>query len=411
MPTLSADLQRRLRRGRHDLLPGAADSIKESAAQSARKVGLRYVSDAKPGIRREPAGKRLRYVDAEGRSVRDTKTLARIKSLVIPPAWTDVWICAAHNGHIQVTARDAKGRKQYRYHPLWRKVRDENKYEHLVSFGHALPLIRKQVDKDMALSGLPRQKILATIVRLLETTMMRVGNEEYVRSNGSFGLTTLRDKHVRINGARLEFHFRGKSGVEHFIELNDRRLARIVSRCRDLPGYELFQYLDEEGNRGSVDSEDVNEYLRRISGQDYTAKDFRTWAGTLLAGLALREFEKFDSQAQAKKNLLRAIESVSAKLGNTPAICRKCYVHPTIMECYLDGSMLDALQHRAEEGLMEGVHDLNPEEAAVLALLQQRLQRQPVKTVKPGRSGRARQFASPANRRAVAEEPRNQSWM
>ncbi|MBC8007096.1 MAG: DNA topoisomerase IB [Prolixibacteraceae bacterium] len=405
------DSRPRRRRGSNNILPGSAVSEKESAVQSARRVGLRYVSDAKPGLRRESAGKRIRYRDAGGRYVRDTETLARIKSLVIPPAWTDVWICAAHNGHIQVTARDVKGRKQYRYHPLWHKVRDENKYEHLVSFGKALPVIRKQVDKDMALSGLPREKILATIVRLLETTMMRVGNEEYVRSNGSFGLTTLRDKHVRIEGARMKFQFRGKSGVEHFIELNDRRLAGIVRRCRDLPGYELFQYLDDEGNRGSVDSEDVNEYLRKISGHDYTAKDFRTWAGTLLAALALREFEKFDSHAQAKKNLLRAIESVSAKLGNTPAICRKCYIHPAIMECYLDGSMLDALQHRAEEGLLKGVHDLNPEEAAVLALLQQRLQRQPVKSVKPGRSSRARQHPSPANRRAIPGESGTQSRM
>ena len=377
--------------------------------QSARKVGLRYVSDAKVGIRREPSGKRFRYSDAQGRCVRDKDTLSRIKSLVIPPAWTDVWICAAPNGHVQVTARDARGRKQYRYHPLWRKVRDENKYERLVSFGNALPLIRNQVEKDLALPDLPREKILATIVRLLETTMMRVGNEEYVRSNGSYGLTTLRNKHVRIDGARLEFHFRGKSGVEHFIELNDRRLARIVSRCRDLPGYELFQYLDDAGNRGSIDSEDVNEYLRRIAGQDYTAKDFRTWAGTLLAALALREIGEFDSRAQAKKNLLRAIESVSAKLGNTPAICRKCYVHPAIIESYLEGSMIEALQRHAAKTPVAGVHDLNPEEAAVLALLQQRLQPEPVKLAKIRRRTGLR--VSPASRPAVQVEQRTQPRM
>jgi DNA topoisomerase-1 len=377
-----SDSRLRRRRGRNEALPGTAASEKESAVQSARKVGLRYVSDARPGLHRERAGKHFRYTDAEGRAVRDRETLARIKSLVIPPAWTDVWICTAHNGHIQVTARDARGRKQYRYHPLWRKVRDENKYEHLVSFGKALPLIRRQVEKHLALPGLPREKILATIVRLLETTMMRVGNEEYARTNGSFGLTTLRDKHVRIEGSRLEFNFRGKSGVAHSIELNDRRLARIVRSCRDLPGYELFQYLDDEGDRRAIDSEDVNEYLRTISGEDYTAKDFRTWAGTLLAALALREFEKFDSQAQAKKNLVRAIESVAGKLGNTPAICRKCYIHPTVMESYLEGSMLEGLQRRAEKGLMHNVHDLNPEEAAVLGLLQQRLQRRPVKPAK-----------------------------
>lgn len=365
---------------------------------------MRYVSDARPGLHREPVGKGFRYTDAQGQRVRDKETLTRINSLVIPPAWTDVWICAAHNGHIQVTARDARGRKQYRYHPLWRKVRDENKYEHLISFARALPVIRQQVEKDLALPGLPRKKILATIVRLLETTMMRVGNEEYARSNGSFGLTTLRDKHVRIDGARLEFKFRGKSGVEHSIELTDRRLAGIVSRCRDLPGYELFQYLDAEGDRGSIDSEDVNEYLRRISGKRYTAKDFRTWAGTLLAALALREFEKFDSQSQAKKNLLRAIESVSAKLGNTPAICRKCYIHPVIMESYLEGSMLHAEQRRPKKIFLEGVHDLDPEEAAVLALLQQRLQR------KPYQPGKKRPSATSC-RPAVGDERHPQSRM
>src|SRR5258706_4733276 len=365
MPKVAADSRLRRCRGNNDPLSGTGVSEKESAVQSARKIGLRYVSDGQPGIRRESAGKRARYMDAGGRTVRDKETLARIKSLIIPPAWTDVWICAKANGHIQVTARDAKGRKQYRYHPLWRKARDENKYEHLISFGKALPLIRHQVGKDLALPGLPREKILAAIVRLLETTLMRVGNEEYARSNGSFGLTTLRDKHVHVDGARLQFRFRGKSGVEHFIELNDRRLARIVSRCRELPGYELFQYVDDEGKRRSVDSEAVNEYLRRIAGRDFTAKDFRTWAGTLLATLALREFEKFDSQAQGKKNLVSAIESVSAKLGNTPAICRKCYIHPGVMESYLDDSMLEVLQQRAEKGRAEGLHDLAQEEAAV----------------------------------------------
>ena len=361
------------RQGKTEFLHGATVTGKEKSVRSARKVGLRYVSDARPGLHREPAGNGFRYTDARGQRVRDKETLARIKSLVIPPAWTDVWICAAHNGHIQVTARDARGRKQYRYHPRWREVRDENKYAHLISFGRALPMIRMQVEKDLARPGLPREKILATIVRLLETTRMRVGNEEYARSNGSFGLTTLRDKHVRIHGARLEFNFRGKSGVEHSIELIDRRLAGIVSRCRDLPGYELFQYLDDEGNRGSIDAEDVNEYLRRISGKDYTAKDFRTWAGTLLAAQALREFDEFDSQRQAKKNLVRAIESVSAKLGNTAAICRKSYIHPVIIESYLEGSMLQAAQRR-EKVLLKDMHDLDSHEAAVLALLQQRLQ-------------------------------------
>ena len=352
----------------------AATADVQSAALAAGRAGLRYVSDSRPGIRRKASRSGFRYVGVDGKPVRDRDTLGRIRSLVIPPAWTDVWICSHEKGHIQVTARDAKGRKQYRYHPRWRSTRDETKYAHVIGFGKALPAIRRRVDRDLARQGLPREKVLATVVRLLETTLMRVGNEEYARSNGSFGLTTLRDRHVRIDGARLQFRFKGKSSKEHFIELNDRRLAAIVRRCRDLPGYELFQYLDQNAERHSIDSEDVNNYLREISGEDYTAKDFRTWAGTLLAALALREFETFDSHAQAKRNLMRAIESVAAKLGNTPAICRKCYIHPGVMDAYLDGTMRDALQRRAEKGL-ENVHALDPEEAAVLALLQQRLQR------------------------------------
>jgi len=381
--------------------PGAVVSEKESAVQSARKVGLRYVSDGKPGIRRESLRGRFRYVDPAGKLIQDQATLARIKALVIPPAWSEVWICADPNGHVQVTARDARGRKQYRYHPLWRKARDENKYEHLIAFGHALPGIRSRVEEDLALPGLPRAKVLATIVRLLETTMMRVGNEEYARSNGSFGLTTLRDKHVQIDGQRLQFQFRGKSGVQHCVELSDRRLARIVRRCRDLPGYELFQYLDEEGNCRTVDSGAVNDYLRDISGCDYTAKDFRTWAGTLLAAMALREFEMFDSHAQAKKNMLRAIESVAEKLGNTPAICRKCYIHPAIMDSYLEGSMLQALKRRAEEELVHDLRNLNSEEAAVLALLQQRLQKE---ESKPAKTRRASAKSAGARRPARGAE-------
>mgnify|MGYP000134070714 CR=1 FL=1 len=350
----------------------------QSAVLAAGKAGLRYVSDSKPGIRRKGSGSGFRYVAVDGKPVHDRQILVRIRSLVIPPAWTDVWICPHDRGHIQVTARDARGRKQYRYHPRWRSTRDETKYAHVIGFGKALPAIRRRVDKDLSRQGLPREKVLATVVRLLEKTMMRVGNEEYARSNGSFGLTTLRDRHVRIDGARLQFRFKGKSSKEHFIELNDGRLAAIVRRCRDLPGYELFQYLDADGERRSIDSEDVNGYLREITGEDYTAKDFRTWAGTLLAALALREFETFDSQAQAKKHLVRAIESVAAKLGNTPTICRKCYIHPAVMEAFLDGTMRDMLQKRAEQ-VLEDVHALDPEEAAVLALLQQRLQRR-VKT-------------------------------
>jgi DNA topoisomerase-1 len=253
-------------------------------------------------------------------------------------------------------------------------VRDEAKYERMLNFGRALPVIRKRIDAALKLPGLPREKVLATIVYLLEATMMRIGNEEYAKQNKSFGLTTLRDRHVRIDGREVEFRFRGKSGVHHAIKVDDPRLARIIQRTRDLPGQELFQYIDDDGEQRTVGSADVNDYLREITGEDYTAKDFRTWSGTLLAALALQEYEKVDSEAQAKKNVVRAIESVAEKLGNTPSICRKCYVHPAVIESYLDGTMLHALQERAREELVHELRALRPEEAAVLALLQQRLQ-------------------------------------
>jgi DNA topoisomerase I len=326
-----------------------------------------------PGILRRRDGDSVRYVDADGAEVRDEATLARIKSLAIPPAWTDVWICARDNGHLQATGRDARGRKQYRYHPRWRAVRDEVKYERMISFGKALPSIRKAVDEALRLPGLPREKVLATVVYLLQVTMMRIGNEEYARTNKSFGLTTLRNRHVRVDGSEVEFKFRGKSGVYHAVRVADRRLARIIQRARELPGQELFQYVDDDGKPHAVDSADVNDYLRSITGEDYTAKDFRTWSGTVLAALALQEFEKFDSEAQAKKNIVRAIETVAERLGNTPTICRKCYVHPAIIDAYLDGTVLQALRERTEQSLVEDLHALQPEEAAVMALLQERL--------------------------------------
>jgi DNA topoisomerase-1 len=345
----------------------------EDAIASARSAGLRYVRDDIPGIAREAVKDGFSYVDPHGKPLRDEPTLARIKSLAIPPAWTDVWICPWANGHIQATGRDAKKRKQYRYHPRWRAVRDEVKYDRMISFGKALPQLREQVDAHLKLPGLPREKVLATVVYLLQATMMRVGNEEYARANRSFGLTTLRDRHVKIDGSEVEFHFRGKSGVQHAIRIGDPRLARIIRRTRDLPGQELFQYVDDDGTRHAIGSADVNEYLREITGEDYTAKDFRTWSGTVLAAMALQEFEKFDSEAQAKKNIVRAIESVAKKLGNTPTICRKCYVHPAVLEAYLDGAMLEALQYRAQKKLADEIHAFSPEEAAVLAFLQERL--------------------------------------
>jgi DNA topoisomerase-1 len=341
---------------------------------AAKAAGLRYVHDSKPGITRERVGEAFRYLDARGDVIDDEAMLARIKSLAIPPAWTHVWICPYPNGHLQATGRDARGRKQYRYHPKWRTVRDDSKYERMLSFGKALPQIRREVDRALKLPGLPRDKVLATIVYLLEATMMRIGNEEYARTNKSFGLTTLRSRHVRIDGSDVEFRFRGKSGVYHQVKVHDRRLARIIQRTRDLPGQELFHYVDDDGATHSVGSHDVNDYLRTITGEDYTAKDFRTWSGTVLAALALQEFEKFDSQAQARKNIVRAIESVAEKLGNTPSICRKCYVHPAVLEAYLEGSVLEALRARTEQELVGDLHALQPEEAAVLAMLQQRLQ-------------------------------------
>ena len=344
---------------------------------AAKAAGLRYVLDDRPGIRREREGDRergsFRYYSAKGEAVEDETTLKRIKSLVIPPAWLDVWICPQANGHLQATGRDARGRKQYRYHPKWRNVRDEAKYERMINFGGALPLIRAEVDRALKLPGLPREKVLATIVYLLEATMMRVGNEEYARTNKSFGLTTLRNRHVKVDGSDVEFRFRGKSGVYHKIKVQDRRLARIIRNTRDLPGQELFQYIDEDGETHSVDSSDVNDYLRGITGEDYTAKDFRTWSGTVLAALALQEFEKFDSETQAKKNVVRAIESVAEKLGNTPSVCRKCYVHPAVLDAYMEGAVIEAMKERTEQELTEELHALQPEEAAVLAMLQQRL--------------------------------------
>lgn len=348
------------------------------AVETARSAGLRYVSDEQPGIRRKRSGTGFTYVDPEGRTIVDPEERGRITALAIPPAWTDVWICPSPRGHLQATGRDARGRKQYRYHSRWRTVRDEAKYERMVAFGRALPKIRRTVERHLALPGLPREKVLATVVRLLETTLIRVGNEAYARENKSFGLTTLRDRHVEIDGSDIRFQFRAKGGKLHEVGIRDKRLARIVKRCQEIPGYELFQYLDEEGQRQTVDSEDVNEYLQEISGEGFTAKDFRTWAGTVLASLALQEYSSFSSERQAKTNVTRAIEQVAERLGNTPTICRNCYVHPAVIDAYLDGSMLDSLRRRTEEELVEGLKDrrLSPEEAAVLALLGGRLTRE-----------------------------------
>jgi DNA topoisomerase-1 len=340
---------------------------------AAKRAALRYVNDSMPGITRHIARNGLDYRLPDGSLVRDIATLKRIRALAIPPAWTDVWICRDPNGHLQATGRDQRGRKQYRYHARWREVRDEAKYGKLLIFARVLPLIRTRVEEDLKRSGLPRERVLAAVLRLMELTLFRVGNSEYAKKNKSFGLTTLRDRHVRIEGGHIHLSFRGKSGNRYESDINDRRLARIVKGCRDLPGYELFQYLDEEGNQHAVGSEEVNAYLREITGEDITAKDFRTWAGTQLAAEALRAFRNLDSESKRKKAIVRAVEKVARHLGNTPAICRRCYIHPAILDGYIDGTLLEALAARTTTYLKENIAKMSAEEAAVTAFLRLRL--------------------------------------
>nr|WP_234683789.1 DNA topoisomerase IB [Bradyrhizobium sp. Oc8] len=340
---------------------------------AAESAGLRYVSDERPGIRRNKAGTGFTYTRPDGSRLVDRGALKRIKALAIPPAWTDVWICPFADGHIQATGRDAKGRKQYRYHARFREVRESTKYEHVVAFADALPSIRETVRDHMGLRGLPREKVLATVVHLLETTLIRVGNDDYARQNNSYGLTTLKNRHVTVNRNEVRFRFTGKSGKQWSLRVRDRRIAKIIRACQELPGQELLQYVDEQGNCQDVTSTDVNEYLKEITGKEITAKDFRTWAGTVLAAMALTELESFDSAAQAKRNLRSAIEKVSARLGNTPTICRKCYIHPEVLNSYMDGNLVLELKSQAESELRSAVGNLKPEEAAVLALLRGRL--------------------------------------
>jgi len=343
------------------------------ARDAAESAGLVYVDDQSVGLSRHKSGKGWSYRDATGAKIRAKAVIERINRIGIPPAYTDVWICGDERGHIQATGRDAKGRKQYRYHERFREVRDSTKYEHMLTFAEVLPGIRERIDADMARRGLPREKVLATVVRLLETTMIRVGNADYAKQNKSYGLTTLNDRHVKVEGNELRFRFKGKSGKQWNLTLADRRVAKIVKQSQDLPGQHLFQYLDEDGEQCEVTSSDVNAYLREISGSDITAKDFRTWTGTVLAALALAEFEKFDSEAAAKKNVCAAIEKVSAKLGNTPAVCRRCYVHPEVIDSYMSQALVLEIEQQVERELRENVSGLRPEEALVLAFLQRRL--------------------------------------
>ncbi|HEX2032221.1 MAG TPA: DNA topoisomerase IB [Actinomycetota bacterium] len=340
--------------------------------EAARAAGLRYTSDRRPGIERRRNGSGFVYVGPDRNRITDPETLVRIKSLAIPPAWTDVWISPIANGHLQATGRDARGRKQYRYHERWREVRDETKYHRTTVFARALPAIRRRVDRDLASPGLPREKVVAAVVRLLDVSNIRVGNPEYARDNGSYGLTTLRGRHVKVSGERMRFSFRGKGGKRTEVAVEDRRVARIVQRCRDLPGQELFQYVGDDGQPVDVGSSDVNDYLLAVAGQDFTSKDFRTWSGTVLAAEALARMGEFRTQRQARSKIVRAVEEVSEELGNTPAVCRKCYVHPDVIEAYLDGTLHDYLDPGGPKAEVKRIRGLRVEEARVLALLRDR---------------------------------------
>ena len=339
---------------------------------------LRYVTDQHPGIRRLKSGKGFRYVGANGQAIRGKDILARIRALAIPPAWTDVWICPDARGHLQATGRDAKRRKQYRYHPDWRATRDETKFDRMQAFARALPILRRRTRSDLARPGLPRNKVLATIVQLLERSLIRVGNEEYAKQNQSFGLTTLRDRHVKVRGGTLQFQFRGKSGKHHTIDVNDWRLARVVKQCRDLPGQELFQYVDESGTRQRVGSGDINAYVREVTGEEFTSKDFRTWWASVLAVSALRELEPGSSKTQCEKHVVLAVDAVAGLLGNTRSVCRKSYVHPGVIDCYVDGSLPKVLDRRGKTAV-KGVAGLRGEELALLTVLKHLPHKEPAK--------------------------------
>jgi len=339
----------------------------------ARSQGLRYVTDAKPGFTRKRYGKHFHFFNAKGERIRDEEIIARIRRLAIPPAYTNVWICPHANGHIQATGLDARGRKQYRYHPDWRSIRDASKFSHILAFGDFLPKLRAVTAEHMSQRGLTREKVLATVVTLLEKTLIRVGNDEYAKANKSYGLTTLRHKHIDVSGHTIRFRFKGKSGKEWNLKLTDRRIARVVRACADIDGQELFKYIDDNGTVRDVTSGDVNAYLQSVTGEAFTAKDFRTWTGTVLAAMALQDYAIYDTQAQAKKNVVAAIEHVSKKLGNTPTVCRKSYIHPQVIDAYLDGSLIRQINCEIDKALQAQYEHLTPEEILVLAFLKQRL--------------------------------------
>ena len=339
--------------------------------ESAEVAGLMYVRSDDLQIIRKKVGRGFSYIDVNGDRIKDKVELERLKSLAIPPALTDVLLCHLPNGHLQATGRDKKKRKQYFYHSHWRKVRSQHKFNRMLLFGACLPLIRETTSKHLLLDGLPKEKVLAAVVQLLETTLIRVGNDHYAKKNSSFGLTTLRDRHVDISGTKVKFEFRGKSGVDHEIELKDRRLAKVIGQCKEIPGYEIFKYFDESGNKIDVDSGDVNDYLQQITQKEFTAKDFRTWAGTLLTAIELNELGEFESEKQAQKNVVKAIKNVAKQLGNRPATCRNYYVHPAVVEAYYDGSLLDLMSQTHEE--KPEVNKLNPEEIVILKIIKQAL--------------------------------------
>lgn len=337
--------------------------------QSARAAGLRYVSDDRPGIQRQKVGRGFSYIDPDGNRIPPSPERDRIQSLAIPPAWTEVWICPNPQGHLQATGRDAKGRKQYRYHPEWRRLRSQAKFDRLLPFGMALPALRQQTTQHLRLKGLPREKVLATVVQLLGKTFIRVGNDQYARRNRSFGLTTLRDRHVEIEAGQVTFEFRGKSGVEHTITLEDPRLTKIVQQCREIPGYELFQYFDENKQRQTVDSGDVNVYLRQATGSDFTAKDFRTWAGTVLTAAELIKVSNFEDDQQAQRYVRETIKAVARQLGNRPATCQKYYIHPVIIDTYIEAKLIAMMEESRSK--LQSYAQLSAHETGVLSILQQ----------------------------------------
>jgi DNA topoisomerase-1 len=361
--------------------------------EAAHEAGLLYVNDDEPGISRRRSGKGFRYVSPDGKMITDKHVLSRIKALAVPPAWSDVRICPSPRGHIQATGRDERGRKQYRYHPSWRQTRDQTKYDRMIPFGEALPAIRKRVREDLELPGLPREKVLATIVRVIDLTYIRVGNTRYAKDNKSFGMTTMRGRHADVTGSNIRFEFVGKGGKLVTVDVRDARVARIVKRCQEIPGQHLFQYLDDDGSRHTIDSDDVNGYLREISGQDFTAKDFRTWAGTVLALRALTAAESASSDAEARRIVNTAIEEVAGSLGNTVAVCRACYVHPAVVDAYLDGSLASVRPSRVRSNGTNAADRYRPHEAALLRFLR--------KASKNGPPAALRASVKPAKRKGA----------